>query len=82
MKPEPMYDGLPQRRWRGRIVEALRNVNGKRYLSLPHLGKVIKPNFKHHELRWLESLVEKLERDSVVVQKKNDGTDRVMLADK
>src|SRR5206468_630732 len=44
-KNEPSYNGVPQRIWRGKIVEALRNVNGRRSISMQHLGKAIKPTF-------------------------------------
>jgi A/G-specific adenine glycosylase len=63
---EPSYHGIPQRLWRGKIVEALRNVNGKGSISMRQLGKAIKPTFSGDELPWLHLLIGKLERDGIV----------------
>jgi len=75
-KSEPTYDGIPQRIWRGRIVEVLRNVNGKGSISMPYLGKAIKQTFTKRELLWLEDLVQMLQKDGIVERIKNN----VMLA--
>ncbi|HUL43894.1 MAG TPA: A/G-specific adenine glycosylase [Bacteroidota bacterium] len=81
-RPEPRYDGIPHRIWRGKIVEALRNINGQRTLRLDALGSEIKPDFHARELPWLRSLVEALVKDGVVKTAiaKRSGT-VVMLAE-
>ena len=77
---EPMYDRIPRRIWRGRIVEALRNLNGARSTTLPRLGKIIKQNFTETEVRWLHSLIRQLENDRLVKTTVGNGTLRIMLA--
>ncbi|MBI4547817.1 MAG: A/G-specific adenine glycosylase [Ignavibacteriae bacterium] len=75
-KSEPTYDGIPQRIWRGRLVEIFRCVNGKGTISMPHLGKAIKPTFTKREVPWLDRLVQTLQQDGIVDRVGNN----VMLA--
>ena len=77
---EPLYKGIPRRIWRGRIVEALRTINGKGPISLPALGKSIKQNFSHNELDWLSEIVRKLEHDGLISTKQQSSTTYVSLA--
>ncbi|MBI1803293.1 MAG: A/G-specific adenine glycosylase [Ignavibacteriae bacterium] len=79
-KSEPMYAGIPQRFWRGRIVEALRKVNGEDSISLTKVGRTIKPDFAAHELPWLKRLAQSLIRDGVVERVKASRTTKIMLA--
>ena len=65
-KPEPSYNGIPRRLWRGRIVQALRNVKADRPLAVADLGKAIKPDFRTSELPWLIGVVDRLAEDGVV----------------
>lgn len=65
-KTEPMYDGIPHRIWRGRIVERLRHINGGSSIRLRKVGLSIRPNFRNDELPWLRSLVDALVRDGIV----------------
>ena len=65
-KLEPSYGGTPQRIWRGRVVEALRNVNGRGSISIMQIGKIIKPTFTSSELTWLSDLIANLEHDGIV----------------
>jgi A/G-specific adenine glycosylase len=65
-KHEPSYSGTPQRIWRGRIVEALRNVNGTGAISMMQIGRIVKPPFRTNELAWLGNLIAKLEHDGIV----------------
>lgn len=76
---EPTYDGIPNRIWRGRIVEALRNVNGEGSLSLFRLGRTIKHGFNKHEAQWLDGLIEGLVRDGIVHMFRKGSTTNVML---
>jgi A/G-specific adenine glycosylase len=65
-KEEPSHDGIANRLYRGRIVEVLRNVNGRGDIGLRELGKRIKTPFKKSEEVWLRSLLRSLERDGLV----------------
>jgi A/G-specific adenine glycosylase len=79
-KPEPSYNGIPRRLWRGRMVEALRNTNGRRSMSLHDLGKAIKPDFAPHEVGWLTELVDRLTEDGIVLAVRSPGNLRVSLS--
>lgn len=63
---EKRYNGLPIRIYRGRIVEHLRNLNGKKTIGASTLGKLIKPNFSSAELPWLKGILNKLQDDGLV----------------
>jgi A/G-specific adenine glycosylase len=77
---EPLYAGIPRRFWRGRIVEALRNLNGKQSVSLPDLGKRIKVDFHKREIPWLADIVARLNKDGVVSLRMKGTTVRTMLS--
>ena len=72
-KTEPMYDNIPHRIWRGKIIQTLREHN---MLTMKKLGSIVKPDFRAHEISWLSSLVEKLTSDGLVSFKRG----RVTLA--
>ncbi|TAK54604.1 MAG: A/G-specific adenine glycosylase [Bacteroidetes bacterium] len=78
---EKLYEGIPLRLWRGKIVEALRNVNGEGSISLITLGKTVKNDFRQEEFLWLELLVKQLERDGIAATRCKGQTVRVMLAE-
>jgi len=63
---EPMYDGIPQRIWRGKIVQRLRSLNGKQTVSIQRLGKSIRQQFRRSELPWLVSVIDRLRSDGLV----------------
>lgn len=65
-KTEPSHDGIPQRLWRGKIVQTLRMMNNAETISLKKLGVSIKQSFKKNETKWLASVVQQLERDGIV----------------
>jgi len=77
-KLEPMHVGIPQRLWRGKIVEVLRNVDGEG-VSLPKLGKKIKLDFSRSELQWLNNLIVKLEHDGILVRRGTGSASRISL---
>jgi hypothetical protein len=56
--------GVPNRIYRGRIVEALRRQEAG--FRPEALGRVIHPDFSPHDIPWLMSLLEALERDGLV----------------
>jgi A/G-specific adenine glycosylase len=63
---EPSHGGIPNRIYRGRIVEVLRSVNGRRHIGLRELGGRIKTPFRKSEEQWLRTIVHGLERDGLV----------------
>lgn len=82
-RQEPVYQGLPRRYYRGRIIEALRNVNHGGWIPTRRLGPLVKQDFKLRELSWLHSLLRKLQHDGLIeirVGKKEPDV-QVTLAD-
>ena len=77
---EPSFSGLPRRIWRGKIVEALRNVNGNGSLTLIQLGKTVKNNFKKKDIQWFSDIIGRLEKDGIVRKHKNGMNATVSLA--
>ena len=65
-KREPSHDGIPNRVYRGRIVEVLRHVNGRGSIRLHDLGGKIKTPFRRSEEAWLRSLLVGLQHDGLV----------------
>ena len=63
-KTEPGLDGVPNRIYRGRIVEALRKKETG--FGMEALGREIHPEFSADDVPWLESLLEALERDGLL----------------
>jgi A/G-specific adenine glycosylase len=79
-KKEPGMNGIPNRVYRGRIVEALRTSGAG--MTARALGNVICPKFSADQYRWLESLLSGLERDGLVRLRrgKTAAASRVSLA--
>jgi hypothetical protein len=79
-KAEPGLHGVPNRIYRGRIVEALRRKEAG--FRADALGREIHPEFSPHDVPWLESLLEGLERDGLVRVKRGRTLpgSRVVLA--
>jgi len=79
-RTEPTLDGIPNRIYRGRIVNALRQSRGT--VRLADIGKTVHNRFsrKHHE--WLQSLVATLEKDGLVKVRgrQSFGSRRLSLA--
>ena len=78
-RPEPTYDGVPRRIWRGRIVEALRNVNGRGSLPVLQLGRNIKGDFRPEETQWLLGIISGLEKDRIVVTRGRHSSTKIRL---
>jgi A/G-specific adenine glycosylase len=79
---KPTRHRIPNRIYRGRIVEALRQSQGRKRLDLDAVGKLIHPQYSTKDRPWLHSLVSGLEKDGVVVESRNGtrGQRRVSLA--
>ena len=69
-KVEPGREGVPNRLYRGKVVEVLRNVNGRRSLSFSHLAEQVKPNYQERDGRWLRGIIRGLEKDGLVATKR------------
>lgn len=81
LKQEPQRDGIPHRIYRGRIVEVLRNLTGKKSLATAEIGNKIKPLFGNGDKQWLSSLLKELEQDGLILLKKKPAGLRVSLPD-
>ena len=79
---EPMKDGIPNRIYRGRIIDALRRQNGQRRLGLDLVGRAIHPQYSSKHRPWLDSLMVGLERDGLIRRSGIErwGKQRVTLA--
>ncbi len=60
--------GLPNRIYRGRIIEALRNETLKQS-QLFSLGKKVRKEFTERDLAWLKTVLVGLERDGLITLK-------------
>lgn len=78
-RKEPMHDGIPQRIWRGKIVQTLRLLSGTESISLRALGSTIKKPFGTRELPWLHSVVYRLKQDGVVAVRETPRTAYISL---
>ena len=63
-RQEPGRNGIPNRIYRGRIIESLRD--SRCFVKASVLGKQIKPDFRSNDRPWLHQLLRDLERDGVV----------------
>lgn len=78
-RPEPRRNGLPNRIYRGRIIELLRKSPGA--LPSNKIGARVKDDFKPNDLPWLHELLRSLERDGLVKLKNGASTVHVSLAE-
>ena len=78
---EPGRDGLPNRIYRGRVVEVLRNLNGRKSIDVRNLARKIKPDYDGNDGRWFKRLLRSLERDGLVRLRTAASTQRVSLPD-
>lgn len=81
LKQEPKRNGIPHRIYRGRIVEALRNLNGKKSLTAAEIGNKVKPSFGNGDKQWLSSLLKGLEQDGLILLKKKPAGLSISLPD-
>ncbi|HEV2581295.1 MAG TPA: A/G-specific adenine glycosylase [Ktedonobacteraceae bacterium] len=66
----PSQQSLPftssNRYFRGRIVDYLRSLPPGQRIKPPELGTIIKPDFSHADLPWLQKLIVALQKDGLV----------------
>ena len=80
-KADPGKDGIPDRIYRGRIIEVLRHLDGGRSIHVRQLGKRIKRNFTAGDLPWLRTLLSGLVRDGLVFLRARSGNEYVSFAE-
>ena len=76
-KREPSRNGIPNRIYRGRIVELLRM--SRRPLRATHVGEQIMSRFARKDIRWLKDILNGLERDGLLRLKNGKSELRVSL---
>jgi A/G-specific adenine glycosylase len=65
-RAEPGLRGIPNRIYRGRIIEELRRAGAGRGIGESRLGKRIHPGFATAHAAWLRSLLRGLESDGLI----------------
>ncbi len=63
---EPSRDGIPDRIYRGRIIDVLRSSKDDRPIPLQRIGVEIKVSFAVRDQNWLLRMLKDLERDGLV----------------
>ena len=77
---EPSFKGVPNRIYRGRIVQELRMNGGRRILTIDAIGRQITGRHARPDRAWVVSLVRGLEKDGVVTVRGNGSHQKVSLA--
>jgi len=77
-KREPSLDGIPNRMYRGRIVDALRKTKGTGSLRADQLGKRIHSSFGRRHMIWFRDLLSKLQEDGLI-QVRGNGSLRTQF---
>ena len=67
LRREASLDGVPNRIYRGRIIQELSRSNGRARTRADILGRRIYPRFTRRHDRWLSGLLASLQRDGLVV---------------
>ena len=78
---EPGRDGTPNRIFRGRVVEALRNLDGQKSIPVKILARKVKSDYSRNDGRWFTGLLRNLERDGLVKLRTSASTLRASLPD-
>jgi A/G-specific adenine glycosylase len=68
---EPSRDGLPDRIYRGRIVETLRHHPSGKHTTISIIGPRIKASYSRRDEVWLGRLMKKLEKDGLIQLKQS-----------
>lgn len=76
---EPSMDGLPNRIYRGRIVERLRHSSGRSGIRAVEIGEAIHPRFARRHRAWLRQLLEGLARDGILRIRENGSFERATV---
>lgn len=65
-KSEPAKEGIPNRIYRGRIIQALRELGTGKTIVSETLAESVKPGFRSADKRWFESLLQGLQSDGLL----------------
>jgi A/G-specific adenine glycosylase len=65
-KKEPSRAGIPNRIYRGRIIDTLRHLRDRKTIEAAALGKMIKMKYTDRDRRWLTGLIDRLEQDGLL----------------
>jgi A/G-specific adenine glycosylase len=65
-RTEPARNGIPNRIYRGRIIDMLRNTGQRHGVAAATLGHAVLPDFSHRDASWLDALLDGLERDELI----------------
>jgi A/G-specific adenine glycosylase len=81
-RSEPSRHGIPNRIYRGRIVEELRGVHATRGIAADTLGRRICDGFSERDRPWFNALLKGLRRDGLITVSGNASSEsqRVLLA--
>ncbi len=77
VRREPSRRGIPNRIYRGRVIDLLRSDTRRRGIPATAVGKAVVPGFSEADRDWLGSLLAGLERDGLVDFR--DGGRRIAL---
>lgn len=64
---EPSFKGIPNRIYRGRIIDYLRNVDGMSSTRLDVVASATVPGFSKRNARWLLGIINGLKRDGLII---------------
>ena len=74
-KSEPSHKGIPNRIWRGKLVELLRNSPAKEMIAAHALQILMQENPQKVDIQWFENnIIAGLVKDSIVMYSETKGT--------
>lgn len=65
-RPEPGRRGIPNRIYRGRVVETLRTLKGRKGISTSVLAQTVLPTYSSRDRVWFNHLLERLQQDGII----------------
>jgi len=68
--PAKPRKAIPDRIYRGRIVSILRNIDHHRSMESLRLAAMINPGFRSIEKKWFDSLLQRLQRDGLILMRR------------
>ena len=65
-RPEPSRGGIPNRIYRGRIIDLLRQADHRKGVTTAVIGHAVYPGFSRPDRAWLDMLLDALNRDGLI----------------
>ena len=65
-RPEPGRKGIPNRIYRGRVVETLRTLKGRKRIATSVLAQTVLPAYSSRDRVWFNHLLERLQQDGII----------------